>query len=54
MMLMGGDFVATQKITFTIDAKVIDRVRELATKEKRSTSQMATVLLEEALDNREK
>lgn len=46
--------MATQKITFTIDEKTIERVKQLATNEKRSTSQMATVLLEEALDNREK
>ena len=46
--------MATTKITFTIDEKIIERVKELATKEKRSTSQMANVLLEEALDNREK
>ena len=46
--------MATEKITFTIEGKTIDRVKELATKEKRSVSQMATILLEEALDNREK
>ena len=46
--------MATQKITFTIDEKTVDRVKDLATKEKRSTSQMATILLEEALDSREK
>ena len=46
--------MATEKITFTIDEKTVDRVKELAIKEKRSVSQMATILLEESLDNREK
>lgn len=46
--------MATEKVTFTVDEKVIERLKELAIKEKRSVSQMATILLEEALDNREK
>lgn len=46
--------MATQKITFTVDEKTVERVKELAVKEKRSVSQMATILLEEALDDREK
>lgn len=46
--------MATQKITFTIDEKTIERVKDLAVREKRSVSQTATILLEEALDNREK
>ena len=45
--------MATEKITFTIEGKIIERVKELATKEKRSASRMASILLEEALDNRE-
>lgn len=46
--------MATEKVTFTIDGKVMEQLRELAAKEKRSTSQMATILIEESLDNREK
>lgn len=46
--------MATVKATFTLNEATIKRVKELAEKEKRSTSQMATILLDEALDNREK
>lgn len=46
--------MATEKVTFTIDEKVMERLKALAVKEKRSVSQMATILIEESLDNREK
>lgn len=46
--------MATEKVSFTIDNKVMDNVKKLAEKEKRSVSQMVSILLEESLSNREK
>ena len=42
--------MATIKASFTIEEETIERVKELADKERRSVSQMVTILLEHALD----
>ena len=46
--------VATSKVSFTIDNEVMVKVKKLAEKEKRSVSQMVSILLEESLVKREK
>lgn len=42
------------RVAFTIDSEVMKRVKELAEQEKRSVSQMVSLLLDEALKNRDK
>ena len=42
------------RAAFTIDSEVMKRVKELAEQEKRSVSQMVSLLLDEALKNRDK
>ena len=46
--------MATSKVSFTIDNNVIEKVKLLAEKEKRSVSQIVSILLEESLVKREK
>lgn len=42
----------TRGVSFTIDSEVLEKVKEIAEKEKRSVSQMVSILLDEAIQNR--
>jgi len=46
--------MATEKVSFTIDKEIMVRIKELAENEKRSTSKMVSILLDESLANRKK
>lgn len=50
----GGFDMATEKVSFTIDKEIMVRIKELAENEKRSTSKMVSILLDESLANRKK
>jgi hypothetical protein len=44
--------MATKKVSFTIDEEVLEKVEKLSEQEKRSVSQMVSILLDEAIQNR--
>jgi predicted transcriptional regulator len=46
--------MATRQVAIRFDAELLERVRELAEKERRTPSAMIRILVEDALDARER